>query len=283
MTGFDKPALTELSDAYPERPVRIAHGLADHPLLQLPAIVELAARMRPESVEHNRADLPVGVAPADVPANGLDVAATLAGIETNRSWMVLKFIEQDPAYAALLDEVLAPVAAVVAPATGAMLQREGFLFVSSPGAVTPFHMDPEHNILAQLRGTKTFHVWPAGDHSVAPLGEHERFHGGGHRNLPWRDEFESGGTAVELAAGQAIHVPVKAPHYVRNGPETSISLSVTWRSEWSFREEYAHGCNGLLRRIGLNPRPPRRYPADNRLKSLAWRTARRLRPPLSQG
>ena len=276
MTAFPAHALDELAEHYPERPVRLGHELTDHPLLQLPAIISLAARMRPDTVEHNAGVLPIGVAPEDVPDNGLDIAATLDGIEHNRSWMVLKFIEQDAAYKRLLDEALAPVEAAIAPATGPMLKREGFLFVSSPDSVTPFHMDPEHNILAQVRGTKTFTVWPPGDHRFAPLEEHERFHAGGHRNLPWDESFADAGTPVELAPGQAIYVPVKAPHFVRNGSEVSISLSVTWRSGWSFREQYAHGTNGWLRRMGLKPNPPQRYPADNHLKSLAWRAAQRL-------
>ena len=277
MTAFAPAELDRLRAAYPEQPLRLAHGLTEHPLLQLPELIALAGRMRPESVEHNRGDLPVGIAPEDVPGNGLDPVATLEGIETNGSWMVLKFIEQDAAYAALLDEALAPVEAAVASATGPMLKREGFVFVSSPSSITPFHMDPEHNILAQVRGRKTFTVWPAGDHTVAPLAEHERFHAGGHRNLPWREEFAAGGTPIELAAGQAVYVPVKAPHFVHNGPDVSVSLSITWRSEWSYREEFAHGTNGLLRRAGFSPGPPRRYPADNHLKSFAWRAARRLR------
>ena len=281
MTPWPAHTLAALAERYPEAPAKLAHGLADHPLLQLPAIVALARRMRPESVEHNAGDLPIGVAPEDVRGNGLDIHATLAGIETNGSWMVLKFIEQDDLYARLLDEALATVEAAIRPSTGPMLKREGFLFVSSPGAVTPFHMDPEHNILAQVRGTKTFTVWPAGDGRFAPLEEHERFHEGGHRNLPWDEAFAAHGTAIALAPGEAVYVPVKAPHHVRNGPQLSVSLSVTWRSEWSYREQYAHGWNRAMRRIGLRPAPPRRFPADNHLKALAWRAAQRVRRPVS--
>ncbi len=276
MTPFAPAALDRLTAAYPERSVTLDHGLADHPLLALPALVALAGRMRPGTVEHNLGALPVGVAPQDVPDNGLDPVATLEGIATNGSWMVLKFIEQDLAYARLLDEALAPVEAAIVPATGPMLKREGFVFVSSPGSVTPFHMDPEHNILAQVRGSKTFTVWPAGDPRFAPLAEHERFHAGGHRNLPFDERFLAAGEAHELTPGRAIYVPVKAPHFVRNGPEVSVSLSVTWRSGWSFREQYAHAMNGWLRGRGFHPTAPHRYPADNHLKSLAWRVAQRL-------
>ena len=49
-----------------------------------------------------------------------------------------------------------------------MLKPQGFIFVSSPDAVTPYHFDPEHNILLQLRGTKAMTLFPAGDPRFAP-------------------------------------------------------------------------------------------------------------------
>jgi hypothetical protein len=71
--------------------------------------------------------------------------------------------------------------------------------------------------------------------------------------------------------GEALFVPVMAPHFVRNGPAPSVSLSITWRSEWSFAEADARAFNGLLRRNGLNPRAPGRWPASNRAKAFSWR------------
>ena len=67
-----------------------------------------------------------------------------------------------------------------------------------------------------------------------------------------------------------------APHHVKNGPVPSISLSITWRSEWSFAEADARAFNSLLRQWGLAPRPPGRWPARNRGKAIAWRLARRV-------
>jgi quercetin dioxygenase-like cupin family protein len=185
--------------------------------------------------------------------------------------MVLKFIEQDPIYCALLHDTLAELKSLVKPVTGPMLKMEGFIFISSPGAVTPFHFDPEHNILLQLRGSKTMTIFRAGDEKIARGELHEAFHMGGHRNLPWQDDLAASGTAFELHPGEAIYVPVKAPHWVKNGGEPSISFSITWRSEWSYREEQAHGLNRLLRQAGLNPAPPARFPNQNLLKSVAYR------------
>ena len=269
--------LLPLRAAYPEQPALLRHALADHRLLRLDALAALAQRMRAIDVEYNRADLPVGILASETPGNGLSIADTIRSIEQNGSWMVLKFVEQDPAYRALLDEVLDGLDPVTRPVTGAMLKREGFIFISSPGAVTPFHFDPEHNILLQLRGQKVMNVFPAGDEAIAPGALHEKFHAGGHRDLPWRDDFAATGTAFTLTPGDALYVPVKAPHWVKNGPEVSISFSITWRSEWSFDEEYAHGFNGVLRGIGLRPAAPKRFPRDNRVKSAAYRAIRKAR------
>lgn len=271
--AFTRHAIERFRDIYPERAGLLRHTLTGHPMFELEALIALAQRMRPIDVEYNRADLPVGIDPAAVPANGLGIADTIRSIEQCGSWMVLKFIEQDAAYRELLQAVLSEIEAAVRPVTGEMLKMEGFIFISSPDAVTPFHFDPEHNILLQLRGTKTMTVFPAADREIAGGALHEAFHNGGHRNLPWRDEHAAKGEKFALEPGDAIHVPVKAPHWVKNGPATSISLSVTWRSEWSYREEQAHGCNRLLRRAGLDPAPPARFPSQNWAKSIAYRAA----------
>lgn len=269
--AFPAPSLQRLGGLYPEQAGTLAHGLCGHPLFELEALIALAQRMRPVDVEYNKADLPVGVDPAAIPANGLGIAETIRRIEECGSWMVLKFIEQDPVYRALLHETLSALETVVKPVTGPMLKMEGFIFISSPGAVTPFHFDPEHNILLQLRGSKTMTVFPAGDEAIARGELHEAFHMGGHRNLPWRDDFVGRGTAFELTPGEAIYVPVKAPHWVKNGREPSISFSITWRSEWSYREEQAQALNRLLRRAGFDPAPSARFPGQNLAKSVAFR------------
>lgn len=281
-TVFNDRAIERLTTAYPEAPILLDHQLGDHPLLSNDALAQLARTMRPVDVEYNRADLPLGIDPANVPDNGLGIIETIENLETNGSWMVLKFIEQIPVYRDLLHETLAEIEPAVRAVTGEMLKLEGFIFLSSPDAVTPFHMDPEHNILLQLKGSKTMTVFPADDEELAPGKAHEAFHRGGHRNLEWRDDFAARGQAFTLPAGKAIYVPVKAPHWVKNGPTPSLSLSITWQSEWAYREQYARAMNATLRRCGLNPAAPKRFPHQNHAKSLAWRTIDKARRTISR-
>ena len=275
---FQRDTLAKFRACYPNSAAKLRHNLLDDPLLDLSALVELSQALGEANVEYNPGDLPIGIDPADVPEAKLSAADTIRSIEDAGAWMVLKRIEQHPAYAELLETLLSELDSAIAPKTGKRHQCEGFIFISSPGSMTPFHFDPEHNILLQIRGHKTMTVFAPTDEVLASPELHERFHlGQHHRNLPWKDAFASRGDAITIHPGEAIHVPVKAPHFVRNGEEVSISLSITWRSEWSEAEASARGFNNLLRRMGLRPRSPKPYPAQNRAKANAFRVVRKLR------
>lgn len=107
------------------------------------------------------------------------------------------------AYGALLDRCLDEVARQVGSLVPKMLRREGFIFLSWPGATTPFHLDPEHNFLLQVRGGKTVSMWDQDDRFVLPECELETFYSAFvHRNLPWRDVFQTTAWTAGLSPGQ---------------------------------------------------------------------------------
>lgn len=272
---FADTARHDFASHYPEVPHKLTHALGAHPLMELEALARLAEVLPPASVEYNASDQPIGIEGKPGPT-GIPIGETIRHIETTRSWAVLKNVEQDPAYAALLEALLAEIRPAIEARTGRMLKTQAFVFVTSAGGVTPYHFDPEHNILMQVRGSKVMTQFPAGDPTFAPDEIHETYHTGGGRELKWRDDLLAGGREFPLAPGEALYVPVMAPHFVRNGPEASVSLSITWRSEWSFAEADARAFNGLLRRCGLKPTAPGRWPDRNRTKATGWRIARKL-------
>lgn len=276
--AFSAEAREAFAAAYPNDPVKLTHGLVGHPLLSLDALADLAQALPGDSIEYNPGHLPIGIAPEEVPSPQLGVVETIRRIGDAGSWVALKRIEQVGEYAALLRDVLGELDAVVQPRTGPMIQLEGFVFITSPGGVTPFHFDPEHNILLQIQGSKVMTMFPLEDEDLLSAEAHEAFHlGKHHRNLPWREEFAVKGRTWELTPGEALHVPVKRPHWVQNGDAPSVSLSVTWRSEWSYAEADARAFNSVLRDLGLHPRSPGAYPSQNRAKAYAYRAIRRLR------
>lgn len=275
MNVFSNEARATFATAYPEVPHKLIHSLDQHQLLDLEALAQLAESLPEASVEYNHADLPIGVdgkpARPDTP-----IGDTIRNVLTSGSWAVLKNIEQNPAYAQLLSDLLSELKPQIEAKTGRMLMTQGFIFVTSPGGVTPYHFDPEHNILLQIRGSKVMTQFPAGDARFAPDEVHETYHTGGARELRWNDGLASGGTEFALTAGEALFVPVMAPHFVRNGDEPSISLSITWRSDWSYAEADARAFNAVLRRVGIRPKTPGRWPANNRAKAIGWRLLRKL-------
>lgn len=263
------------AECYPEVPHKLQHNLHRHPLLEFERLAQLAEALPKESVEYNLADLPIAVdGKPDRP--DLTIGQMIRQIGTAGSWCVLQNIEQDPEYAALLNDLLDDVMPQVEGKTGRMMHRVGFIFVTSPGGVTPCHFDPEHNILLQIRGSKVMTQFPVTDTLYARDEAHEGYHTGGPREIPWNERLENDGTEMPLTPGEGLFVPVMAPHFVRNGPEPSISLSITWRSEWSYEEAYARAFNSVLRRMGLKPRAPGRWPARNRAKAFGWRVYNRL-------
>jgi len=272
---FGAPARARFAAHYPETPHILGHNLTSHPLLEIEALARLAERLPITSVEYNRGDLPIGV-DGKPGSNGLTIAETIRRVAEAESWAVLKNIEQVPAYEALLLGLLEEIRPEIEAATGAMLTPQGFIFVSSPNSVTPYHFDPEHNILLQIRGTKVMTQFAAGDTRFVPDEAHETYHSGGPRELRWDDGFLEHGTEFALSPGEALFVPVMAPHFVKNGPAPSVSLSITWRSEWSYRESDARIFNAILRERGLSPKAPGRWPRQNYGRAYAFRLMRKL-------
>lgn len=272
---FDDAARQRFAAHYPETPHILRHALTAHPLLEIEALAQLAERLPITSVEYNRGDLPIGV-DGKPGSNGLTIAETIRQVAEAESWAVLKNIEQVPTYRDLLIGLLDEIRPEIEAATGAMLTPQGFIFVSSPNSVTPYHFDPEHNILLQIRGSKVMTQFPAGDTRFVPDEAHETYHAGGPRELKWDDSFLGHGREFPLSPGDALFVPVMAPHFVKNGPAPSVSLSITWRSEWSYRESDARILNAILRARGFTPQAPGRWPQQNYARAYAFRIMRKL-------
>src|SRR5262249_48154572 len=137
--------------------------------------------------------------------------------------------------------------------TSEMLMREAFIFVSSPNVVTPYHMDPEYNFLLQICGKKTMHVFNRSDPEILTDLDIERHLSDSSAQIKFKPGYQAKAMSFDLRPGYGVHVPVTTPHWVQNGPEVSISLSVTFRTPHSERARIIHRVNALLRRNGVIP------------------------------
>lgn len=239
---------------FPWKPYIAKHKLVDNPLFELKNIIELSRRLPLKQVEYNTGDLSVGHDPQQTPVSKLSVQDTLESIEKNNSWMVLKNIQDDPEYKKLLHETLDEILANCnCSELGQCGRYRAFLFVSSPNSVTPFHADPEHNFLLQINGKKTMYQWMAGDQEVVAHQDMEKTYFGdySHRNLPFNESLMKKAMQFDLQAGDTLHVPLNAPHWVKNGEEVSISFSITFQSDYSERRHKLYTLNAMLRQSGL--------------------------------
>jgi hypothetical protein len=266
----------QMSSRFDRGPFVIGHTLRDHPLLQLPRLITLSTTLPAASVEYNAGNITVNQDPSSTPRTGLDIAETLRRLEECNSWMVLKNVEQDAEYAALLDMCLDQVQPAVEDICPGMVARKAFIFISSPGAVTPYHVDFEYNFLLQIRGDKFMSVYDAFDRSLFTEEQRERAVSGAPRNLPFREEFDTRGTTFHLQPGDALHVPLSSPHWVKVGSAVSISFSITFHSRVSDRRIGAHRTNAMLRRLGLSPTEVGRSDVLDAVKFNAHRMLRRI-------
>lgn len=237
-------------EAIGQREFAVKHSLQDHPLLDLEALAQLADELPSGAVERHVGDQPV-LLPGGAPHLSGRPSESVRTIATNGRWMVLWNLEQIPRYRKVLDEILDDVAPLVPRREDGMLRRECFVFLSAPGSVTPVHFDPEHNFLLHIRGSQHVHIGRFPDRAWEHR-ELNRYYDGGHRNL---EQIPPTSQTFLMKPGDGCYIYPWAPHWVQNGPEPSISLSVTFRTGRSQRHEHANLFNRRLRRHGLAPRP----------------------------
>ncbi|MCA0432388.1 MAG: cupin-like domain-containing protein [Proteobacteria bacterium] len=238
-----------------KQPFTLNHGLADHPLFTLPRLIELAQSMPGDRIEYNSGKVAVGVKPEDVPRIDKSPAEVIRSIETDNAWMVIKRVEQDPAYRAILEAFVLEANRAAGRPTDDCSDLQGFIFVSSANATTPFHVDMEENILIQIRGDKFVHTFDNADRSLVSEQALE-ISPSKHRNLPYGELFEVRATRHALKPGEALHMPYVVPHWVSTGTTYSISMAMTWKTREVLRLNKIRTMNGTLRRFGLPQSAP---------------------------
>ena len=267
----------EFEKKFAREPFLIQHSLCGHPLFEVERILDLLHRLPEQCVEYNAGKLPISMDPALTPRNGMSPEETIRRIEECESWIVLKYVEHDPDYRRLLDECLAELRPYTEPITPGMTQAQAFVFITSPGSVTPYHIDPELNFLLQIQGSKQVHLFDGRDREILTHEDLENFYCDRGRNLQLQPQHEDKAWVFDLASGSGLHFPVTYPHYVRNGDAVSISFSITFRTPDLDRRRALYEMNGSLRGRGYMPWDVGRSSLRDTLLYNAFRIARRFR------
>lgn len=267
---------------FPHKPFLVKHNLVGHPLFTIESLLELSKRLPEKNVEYSAGNVAVDMGNQLSPRTGLSAEETMRRIQESRSWMVLKYVENDPEYRRLLDQCLDEVKELSESIVPGMCQREGFIFVTSPNSITPFHLDPEHNFLLQIRGRKQVSIFDPHHSGVITEADIEQGLFGKNRNLVYKDEYQCKGQLFELDPGTGLHFPLVAPHWVKNLDNVSVSFSITFRSKESERRATLHELNSRLRARGKNPSPVGQSLIADSAKYHGARGIRRLRRGLGR-
>ncbi|MDJ1157387.1 cupin-like domain-containing protein [Chelatococcus sp. SYSU_G07232] len=282
MTDIISASQDDLARRFPREPFATRHGLAGHPLFTLEALARLAQKLPRDRVEYNAGDLEPGVRPEDIRMLDMAPEDVVRRLESCNAWMVLKRVEVEPAYRALLEEALAGVARRLghdSPAAAGFHDIQGFVFVASANATTPFHFDPEENFFVQIHGPKSFHIFDNRDGSILPDEELE-MSPARHRTIPYDPKMEERAEVFRMGPGDGLFVPHLWPHWVRTGDGHSVSMAITWKSPRAERLNTLLYANGLLRRFGWAQAKPGTHPAWDATKIALYRLLRATIEPL---
>jgi Cupin-like domain len=251
------------NSSFDRRGFYVHHNLADHPLLQLPAIAALAQRLPKDLLEWNTEQDGAFTNPDVLKPHHMSCKDTILALESQPARILLLQLEHDPEYKQLMDDLLDGIEPLSEELRPGMWERHSFLFISSRAAYTPFHFDPDYNFLLQVRGDKIIYMWDPTDRDVLPYASIDKYYAGrgtdspyANRNQAYRDEFLRRAQQYPMKPGEGVHLPLHVPHAVRTESDVSISLSITFQTRLSKFNASVHGANFHVRRLGVNPPPP---------------------------
>lgn len=257
---------------------RLHHTYDRHPLFQLTELEALAKELVPlKQCRFVRPGITQasGFAHDSNHPDGRSIEEVFRRIEEPGSWIALYDVEAIPRYRALLENVLDNVRETIMREQRGIFMVTGFIFISAPPSVTPFHIDRENNFWLMLHGRKVMNVWDHTDRVVVPAEAVEDYivaHSA--RKVRLKDEFRARSHEFEARAGDGIYFPSTSPHMTRSdaewtapGDRVAISIGVNFYTAHTRKTARIHQFNRLMRRCGLSPAQPGESPVADALKS----------------
>jgi hypothetical protein len=243
---------------FDKEPFQLEHGLTGHPLFEIPRLLNLAQMLKRtgKNIAFDAGAIHVEDRWNRRPASTVSLEEAIEGIDRTGAWVILKHCELDAEYKALMERVMLDIERL----SGTDLLKntrllEAQIMLTSPGRVTPYHIDNECNVLLQIRGEKDVSVFDQTDREVLTERELERFWVGEWNAADYKLRYQNRAKVFRLTPGGAVHIPVTAPHWVQNDNNVSVSLSINfeWKDELISN---VYRANFILRSLGIRPRSP---------------------------
>lgn len=254
-------------------PFQLSHNLGNHPLFEIPYLVELSEFLLrdklPGRVTVFTDDAHVQQGWNRSNRRGITAAECLADIQSLKAWVMLKDIQKHSAYSHLINQFVYELEELTnLPIRRDITWIDAYLFVASPGMVTPYHIDHESNFLLQIHGEKTINLFNPAERTILTEGEIERYYVGDLSAAKFRDDVQAKAMVVAMKPGVGVHHPPLAPHWVRNGSDYSVSLSILFFMRAFDLRAKVYQVNHYLRRLGFRPTPPGQSELKDRVKQM---------------
>jgi hypothetical protein len=246
----------------------LQHNFHEHPMLQLPALAGLAKSLEPlQQCRFVRPNITQGSSfKHDFRhPEGRSIEEVFERIHEPHSWIALYNIEANPDYARLLGEIVDTVRPQIEREQPGIFLISGFMFISAPPSVTPFHIDRENNFWLQLHGRKTMNVWDPTDRKVVDASTVEEFIVDKTlKRVRFKEEFRPRSHEFDTGPGDGVYFPSTSPHmtstqpdWVRPGNGVSVSLGVTFYTSVTRQHARVYQVNRLMRNaLRMNPSEP---------------------------
>ena len=256
-------------DAFPGRSLEFSHDLHLDDRLTLAAVADLADRLPRRSVIADTATQPLLVPQGGPPRGALERPGdVIRDLHNANAWLTLLNVEDDQGMAEIMNTQLDQLESGMTARQRRrvkMRKRVAFVFVSSPNSVTPVHFDIEHSLLMQVSGSKTVSIGRF-ESDAARRHEFDRYWDGAHGRIETLQPEEAAYTTMP---GRAVYIPPGTPHWVHNGPDISLSVTLTYFTAATVRENRVESFNAILRRRHMKPRDPGQSATVDRAKVCA--------------
>ncbi|MEW4365585.1 cupin-like domain-containing protein [Aliikangiella maris] len=260
-----------------KKPFKFSHKLRNHPALSLENLSKVLVNLPKGQVMYSKGldDLNANFDRAHIDQkNGLTIEETIENIRTSDSYIMVRSPEVDPSFKELYQDLIHDVEIVMNEkgVGNKAIEPMLFLFIASPNAFTPFHIDRYSTFLFQIRGSKQVAVFDQFDDGVVPAETRESFADYGPLRPGWSESIDNRAHKFQFSPGEALHIPFIAGHYIKNGPEdVSISMSIIFRTKQSKVWLDAMSVNNRLRtKAKMSVVPVGKLDKKDKLKALLF-------------
>ncbi|MEH6912373.1 MAG: cupin-like domain-containing protein [Oceanicoccus sp.] len=272
---------------------KVKHNLVDHKAFDIDNLAQLITELPDEKVLFSRlfSREEIGAnffldPKSEKYENSGSLGAAIKSMETSDSFITVIDPHNHPLFTDFFDTIMTEIEGILgAQEKNIPLKKDthSWLFIASPNSITPYHYDTSSNFLFQIKGEKIVKVFPPRhEEIISPEAYEDMLTVGPPKETGYRNDLDHLGKEFKLSAGEGLHIPFSAGHYVQNGPgEASITYSIFFQTNetdnWFSIANFNKLFRQKLKKIGVDVKPIASSKFADSFKVFAMRVINKLR------